>query len=303
MSELLPLPGALSSWMNASGFFGFTPPISSILSDRAGAFVTPAISRTPRSPARDRCLVEYPGGFLLHTGYPNEGFTKTVKQYARKWANLKMPVWPHLIARNGYECSQMVRTLESFENIGAIEISLPADAEPAFVEEILQAALGELPLYISVPFLAAWQNWLDLFRLYTVSGIVLSAPRGNVIVNDTIINGRLYGPSLFPQLLEKINMYIKAAVFPWLLAAEFLVSNREQWHFRLAHLRFNWMPACGSYQLLHLHPNRNRPIILQVHQHVRPKLAALGGNVEFTHLRYKMIHQWGGFLRCRRPHK
>jgi len=207
VSDTLPPPSALSGWMNASGFFGYTPPTASILSDRAGAFVTPAISKSPRSPSRSRCLVEYPGGFLLHTGYPNDGFTKVVKQYARKWAGLKMPVWPHLIVRNGYECSQMVRALETFENIGAIEVSLPADAEPSFVEEILQAALGELPLYISVPFLAAWQNWLDLFRLYTVSGIVLSAPRGSLIANDSIISGRLYGPSLFPQLLEKLTTY------------------------------------------------------------------------------------------------
>lgn len=207
MSDPLPLPGALSSWMNASGFLGFTPPASSILTDRAGAFVTPAISKTPRSPARDRGLLEFPGGFLLHTGYPNEGFTKIIKQYAKKWSTLKVPVWPHLIARNGYECSQMVRALETLENIGAIEVSLPADAETSFVEEILQAALGELPLYISVPFLAAWQNWLDLFRLYTVSGIVLSAPRGDLILDDTIVSGRLYGPSLFPQLLEKIAAY------------------------------------------------------------------------------------------------
>ena len=182
-------------------------PRSSLLSDRLGAFVTPAISKTPRSPARSRCLVEYPGGFLLHTGYPNDGFDKTIKLYAKKWAGLKAPVWPHLIARNGYECSQMVRTLENLDNIGAIEISLPTEAETAFVEEILQAALGELPVYISVPFLSTWQNWLDLFRLYTISGIVLSAPRGNLIVHDEIINGRLYGPSLFPQLVEKLQAF------------------------------------------------------------------------------------------------
>ena len=138
---------------------------------------------------------------------PMRGLPGRSKQYAKKWADLKLPVWPHLIVRNGYECSQMVRALENLENIGAIEVSLPSDAESSFIEEILQAALGELPLYVSVPFLSPWQNWLDLFRLYTVSGIVLSAPRGNLIINDTIISGRLYGPSLFPQLLEKITAY------------------------------------------------------------------------------------------------
>jgi dihydroorotate dehydrogenase len=207
VSDSLPLPSALSVWMNAAGFYGFTPAAASILSDRAGAFVTPAISKTPRSPARNRCLVEFEGGFLLHTGYPNEGFNRVLKHFAHKWANLKVPVWPHLIVHNGYECGQMVRDLEGVENIGAVEISLPGEAEASFVEEILQSAMGELPLYISVPFQSPWQNWLDLFRLYTVSGIVLAAPRGNLIVNDAIISGRLYGPSLFPQMLEKINAF------------------------------------------------------------------------------------------------
>ena len=221
MSETFPLPSALSSWMNASGFFGFTPPASSLLSDRLGAFVTPAISKTTRSPAHNRCLVEYPGGFLLHTGYPNDGFDKTIKQYAKKWAGLKVPVWPHLIARNGYECSQMVRALENLENIGAIEISLPADAEAAFVEEILQAALGELPVYISVPFLTPWQNWLDLFRLYTISGVVLSAPRGNLIVNDEIISGRLVRTFALPPVSGKITGLSKLRHSP----------HRRQWDF------------------------------------------------------------------------
>lgn len=207
MTDALPLPGTLSGWLNASGFLGFTPPTESLLAHRLGAFVTPVISWLPRPPARDRSLLEFPGGFLLHTGAPNDGFSRTLKQFARKWADLKVPVWPHLLPRSGYECAQMVRALEGLENIGAIELRLPADAEPAFIEELLQSALGELPVYVSVPFLSPWSAWLDLFRLYTVAGIVLSAPRGVLAHVDSHISGRLYGPSLFPQLLEKLQAF------------------------------------------------------------------------------------------------
>lgn len=207
MTDALPLPGTLSTWLNASGFLGFTPPAESLLADRLGAFVTPAISWLPRSPAHNRSLLEYPGGFLLHTGYPNDGFSRTLRQYARKWADLRVPVWPHLLPRSGYECSQMVRALEGLENIGAIELSLPAEAEIPFVEEILQSALGELPVYVCVPFLSPLHAWLDLFRLYTVTGIVLSTPRGVLATNDSPVSGRLYGPSLLPQLLEIIQAF------------------------------------------------------------------------------------------------
>jgi len=204
MTEKSLLHGTTSNWMNAAGFLGSLPPAASILNGKAGCFVTPTISWHARKPAADRCLVEYPGGFLLHTGMPNEGFKKTLKQYASKWGRLKIPVWPHLLPNSGYECRQMVQLLENLDNIGAIEIGIPGNAELSLVEEILQASLGELPIYVSVPFLSPWENWLDLMRMYTIVGIVLSAPRGTLEKNGTMTHGRLYGPALFPQLLDKL---------------------------------------------------------------------------------------------------
>lgn len=205
MDELIPLPGALSPWLNAAGFFGYTPPASNPLSEVMGAFITSPISRAPRSPAHERCIVEYPGGFLLHTGYPNEGFTRILKQNQKKWAGLKFPVWPHLLPQSAFECQQMVRAIEDLENIGAVEISLPPDADAHLIEELVHAAAGELPVYVSVPLLSAWQNWLDIFQLYNMSGIVLSASRGSLVNNGHLVYGRLYGPSLFPQLLAALQ--------------------------------------------------------------------------------------------------
>ncbi len=198
------LPGATSPYLNAAGFLGYTPGQYPVPEKSLGAFVTPPISYHARKPAADRCLVETPGGFLLHSGLPNEGYAKTLRQYAGKWAGLEMPVWPHLLPQSGYECEKMVRAVEELENIGAVEIEFPADPAPALVEELLQASLGELPVYACVPFLSPWEQWSDLLRLYTVAGVVLSAPRGCVVHHNATVNGRLYGPALFPLLLEKL---------------------------------------------------------------------------------------------------
>lgn len=205
MAEILPLPGALSPFMNASGFFGYTPSASSALTENLGAFITPPISQSKRTPARNRCLVEVPGGFLLHTGLPNEGFNRVLKQHAQKWSGIKYPVWTHLLPQSAYDCRQMVRALEDVENVSAVEISLPDDASPAQVEEWLEAAVGELPIYVSVPLFAPWQNWLSVFNLYNISGVVLSAPRGSVYHNGALVRGRLYGPSLLPQVLDSLR--------------------------------------------------------------------------------------------------
>ena len=205
MTDTLPLPGALSPFMNSSGFFGYTPPASSVLTGRFGAFITTPISQSKRTPARNRCMVEFPGGFLLHTGLPNDGFSRILKQHQQKWSGLKYPVWPHLLPQSAYDCRQMVRTLEDVENIGAVEISLPGDASPGQIEEWLEAAVGELPIYVCVPFNSTWQTWLSVFNLYNISGIVLSAPRGSVYHNGALVRGRLYGPSLFPHMLDVLH--------------------------------------------------------------------------------------------------
>lgn len=199
------LPGTKSNWMNTAGFQGHLPPAASLLAEKAGCFVTPAISWHSRKPAHDRCLLDFPGGFLLHTGNPNDGFNKVLKKYAAKWSRANLPVWPHILPRSGYECWQMVKTFENLENIGAIEIGLPGNIETSLVEEILQASLGELPVYISVPFSSHWERWLDLMRMYTIAGIVLSAPRGCLPYNGSVVNGRIYGPGLFPQLIHEIG--------------------------------------------------------------------------------------------------
>lgn len=202
MAEILPLPGTISPFMNAAGFFGYTPPSVSMLADQLGAFITAPISLTKRTPARNRCLVEFPGGFLLHTGLPNDGFSRILKQHHQKWAGLKYPVWPHLLPQSASDCRQMVRALEDVENIAALEISLPEDATPGQVEEWLEAAVGELPIYVCTPLYSPWQTWLSVFNLYNISGVVLSAPRGSVYHNESLVRGRLYGPSLFPQMLD-----------------------------------------------------------------------------------------------------
>jgi dihydroorotate dehydrogenase len=67
--------------MNAAGLLGFAPePRSPIFAGREGiwddfgAFVTNPISLRPRFPTTLPELIEYPGGFLMHTGLPNPGF-------------------------------------------------------------------------------------------------------------------------------------------------------------------------------------------------------------------------------------
>ena len=73
--------------MNAAGSLGFHPDARAAVKwDDFGAFVTNPLSLRPRLPAANPKLIEYPGGFLLHSGLPNPGLSAAVKKYARQRA-------------------------------------------------------------------------------------------------------------------------------------------------------------------------------------------------------------------------
>ena len=72
--------------MNAAGSLGFAPDARNGIDFASfGAFVTNPISLRPRLPTTHPALVEFPGGFLLHTGLPNPGLNGTLKKYSAKY--------------------------------------------------------------------------------------------------------------------------------------------------------------------------------------------------------------------------
>src|SRR5215216_8194427 len=109
--------------MNASGSLGFAPDSRvGVALDSFGAFVTNPFSLRSRLPAIKPELIEYPGGFLLHTGLPNPGLRAGIKKYASRWDKFDMPIIIHLIADRPEETQRMVRMLESQENVMAAEL-------------------------------------------------------------------------------------------------------------------------------------------------------------------------------------
>src|SRR5688572_32213342 len=98
--------------INAAGSLGFTPDTRTGISlDSFGAFVTNPFSLRPRLPTAQPAVIEYPGGFLLHTGLPNPGLSAGVKKYASKWNKSDLPIIVHLMADRPEETQKMVRQL------------------------------------------------------------------------------------------------------------------------------------------------------------------------------------------------
>ncbi len=199
--------------MNAAGALGFvSDPRSGIPLHTFGAFVTNPISRRPRLPTAQPAVIEYPGGFLLHTGLPNPGIHAALKKYSARWTRSDLPIIVNLMADRPEETQHMVRMLESHENVMAVELGFA----PLLADDILlltlEMCLGELPLIFSLPI----EQVLSLGPRLMQDGaqaISIAAPRGSLTADDgRLTAGRLFGPALFPQTLNVVESAAKLGI-------------------------------------------------------------------------------------------
>lgn len=192
--------------MNAAGALGFVPePRGPVDLSLLGAFVTNPISLRPRAPAQERGCIAFPGGFLLHTGYPNPGFRAALKRFAPRWERSEIPVIVHILAEHGEEVYQLVRQVERLENLAGVEVGVPPDADPELLAELVSAAFGERPVIARLPL----ERLLELASPALAAGaaaVSLGAPRGSLPgPAGKLIRGRLFGPAVYPQALEAVR--------------------------------------------------------------------------------------------------
>jgi len=200
-------------FMNAAGSLGFAPDSRSGISlDAFGAFVTNPFSLRPRLPTVQPTVIEYPGGFLLHTGLPNPGLSAGIKKYASKWDKSDLPIIVHLMADRPEETRNMVRMLEETENVMAVELGFAPLLADDLILLTLEMCLGEVPLIFSLPV----EQVLGLGPRLMQEGaqaISIAAPRGSHATGQmSVVSGRLYGPSLFPQSLDTVRNAAKLGI-------------------------------------------------------------------------------------------
>ena len=192
--------------INAAGSLGFSPdPRAGIPFDRFGAFITNPISLRPRLPTPQPALIEFPGGFLLHTGLPNPGLSAVIKKHSPRWNRADLPIVPHLMADRPEESAQMVHMLEGIENVMAVELGFAPLLSNDILLLTLDMCLGEVPLIFSLPMEQVLSLGPKLIEKGAVA-ISIACPRG-ALVNDKnkLTTGRVHGPSIFPQALNTVR--------------------------------------------------------------------------------------------------
>lgn len=204
--------------LNAAGSLGFVPDLHGPIDwKRMGAFVTNPISLELRRPAASAVCLPYPGGFLLHSGYPNPGLRRVIQQSASAWGRSPLPILVAVLLQQLEQIPQFFEALEGLPGVAGAEISLPVDVQPGDLLAILEKAFGELAVILRLPLDRA----LELLPAGAVSkylenglaAVSLGAPRGALQdAAGRLVNGRLYGPALFPQTLVVARTLVKLGV-------------------------------------------------------------------------------------------
>jgi dihydroorotate dehydrogenase len=190
-------------YLNSAGTLGFAPdPRSMPFLSQLSAFITNPISLRPRVPASNRAYLPFPGGFLLHTGFPNPGINRVISRFKNRWARAPLPVIVHLLVETPESLAEMVRKLERLENVAAVELGLPPGCTPGFLSQLMAAAFGELPIILC---LSPEQITVlkGSFSEINPSALHLTEPRGTLPNSKAeLISGRIYGPGIFPVMLN-----------------------------------------------------------------------------------------------------
>jgi dihydroorotate dehydrogenase len=106
----------------------------------------------------------------------------------------------------------MVDHLEGREGLTGIELGIPPDCEPSQAVEMIQAAVGELPLIARVPVERA-AEFAGVLIESPLAAISLAPPRGALLDQKAQpLRGRLFGPAVFPFALAAVQDVIEIGV-------------------------------------------------------------------------------------------
>jgi len=199
--------------MPAAGTFGFGDRYTRLIkTEKLGAVVTDPITLKARRVARGPNVVPLSGGLLLHTGMPNPGVHRVIKQFSTTWNNLPVPVIAHVMGTLPPDVSRCVRALLDCRAVQGIELGIHDQTTLQEMEALIRAVLDntQLPLLVRLPLERA-AELAPLVAQTDAGALVIGAPpRG--LARDPhsgqLVRGRVFGPLVKPLALHAVAQVV-----------------------------------------------------------------------------------------------
>ncbi len=207
--------------MPAAGTFGYGEAYRDLAYEELGAIVTNPVSWRSRCAADGPRLVVQGEQVLVHTGLPNPGVRRVIRRWARRWARLDVPVIVHVITTSPEDVARACERLVGVRNVHGIELGLDDGAGVDDALVFLDAARSTcpLPLIVRLPFDGIERLALPLAEAGVDALTLTAPPRGRLLhsaggASPDTVRGRLYGPALFPILLQRLAQWADVLPVP-----------------------------------------------------------------------------------------
>jgi dihydroorotate dehydrogenase (NAD+) catalytic subunit len=207
----------------AAGTVGFDGSYARLFDvSKLGAFVTNPVTFAPRRASTGTRVVPLDSGILIHTGLPNPGVNRLIREYAPAWKNSPCPVIVHVVGTAPDDVAKCAQLLDGRENVAALELGLAEDATHRDVKLMVNALRenSELPVMVRLPI----HNAASLGRAAEEAGagalVVAAPPRGTARDPRTgaMIGGRVYGPWLKPLAIRAVGQTLHTVKIPVIAA-------------------------------------------------------------------------------------
>ena len=205
--------------MPAAGTVGMAFTYSNLVNlEKLGAFVTNPITYEPWSPATGTRVVPLDAGVLVHTGLPNNGLSKTIKEYYLVWREMPIPVILHLVATTVDHIERAIDLIDQQDGIAAIELGLDDDITRQDAEAFVKAATthAEKPVIVRLPAYDAQEIAATVADAGADALVVAAAPRGTARDprSGKLVSGRVYGPLVKPMILRLVGLLTRRIKIP-----------------------------------------------------------------------------------------
>lgn len=197
--------------MPAAGTTGFAFEYDGLINTgKLGAIVTNPVTLEPWSPASGTRVVPMDAGTLVHTGLPNPGLSRVIKEYRHVWGSLPVPVIVHLVGTLPEQVEQAMQRLNHVESVAAVELGLDDDISYNDAHQMVRSATyqAEKPVIVRLPASDA----REVARACVEGGadalVVAAPPRGTARDprSGKLVSGRVYGPLVKPMVLRLVGV-------------------------------------------------------------------------------------------------